>query len=225
MRIDTVPIRSGQAVAEVAGPARRTQAHDVAMFCEGTEPLPTSPDSRGAHGNASSSDTLVRGAGCPNWARPDLREPRGGNCPRPPDWWTPDHCTIGIAAAVAGGWFDLVATRVVDAVMAFPSLILALIVLSVLGTSIPVLVAVMAVLASTVVFRLRRWRASTAASKPTGSRGPARRLCLARNRRARRSAARRRDYDPAPSIGGAGRPIRRADPSLSSGPSLRGRRI
>ena len=73
-----------------------------------------------------------------------------------PTWWTPDHCTIGIAAAVAGGWFDLVATRVVDAVMAFPSLILALIVLSVLGTSIPVLVAVMAVLASTVVFRLRK---------------------------------------------------------------------
>ena len=65
-------------------------------------------------------------------------------------------CTIGIAAAVAGGWFDLVATRVVDAVMAFPSLILALIVLSVLGTSIPVLVVVMAVLASTVVFRLSR---------------------------------------------------------------------
>ena len=65
-------------------------------------------------------------------------------------------CTLGIAAAVAGGWLDLVATRVVDAVMAFPSLILALIVLSVLGTSIPVLVVVMAVLASTVVFRLSR---------------------------------------------------------------------
>ncbi len=65
-------------------------------------------------------------------------------------------CTLGIAAAVAGGWIDLVATRIVDAVMAFPSLILALIVLSVLGTSIPVLVAVMAVLASTVVFRLAR---------------------------------------------------------------------
>ena len=65
-------------------------------------------------------------------------------------------CTIGIAAAVAGGWIDLVATRVVDAVMAFPSLILALIVLSVLGTSVPVLIVVMAVLASTVVFRLSR---------------------------------------------------------------------
>ena len=64
--------------------------------------------------------------------------------------------TTGIAAAVAGGWFDLVATRVVDAVMAFPSLILALIVLSVLGTSIPVLIVVMSVLASTVVFRLAR---------------------------------------------------------------------
>jgi len=65
-------------------------------------------------------------------------------------------CTLGIAAAVAGGWFDLLATRVVDAVMAFPSLILALIVLSVMGTSIPVLIIVMALLASTVVFRLAR---------------------------------------------------------------------
>ncbi len=64
--------------------------------------------------------------------------------------------SLGIAAAVAGGWFDLVVTRFVDAIMAFPSLILALIVLSVLGTSIPVLIAVMAALASTVVFRLSR---------------------------------------------------------------------
>ena len=65
-------------------------------------------------------------------------------------------CTLGIVAAVAGGWVDLVITRIVDAVMAFPSLILALIVLSVLGTSIPVLIIVMAVLAATVVFRLAR---------------------------------------------------------------------
>jgi hypothetical protein len=31
-----------------------------------------------------SSETIVRGAGCLNWASPDLREPRVGNCPRPP---------------------------------------------------------------------------------------------------------------------------------------------
>ena len=65
-------------------------------------------------------------------------------------------CPLGIAAAVVGGWFDLSVTRGVDAVMAFPGLILALIVLSAVGTSIPALVMIMSVLASTVVFRLTR---------------------------------------------------------------------
>lgn len=65
-------------------------------------------------------------------------------------------CSLGIAAAVAGGWLDLLVTRAVDAVMAFPGLILALVVLSALGTSLPVLIGVMAVLESTVVFRLTR---------------------------------------------------------------------
>ena len=32
-----------------------------------------------------SSETIIRGAGCLSWARPDLWEPRVGNCPRPPD--------------------------------------------------------------------------------------------------------------------------------------------
>ena len=31
-----------------------------------------------------SSKAIVRGAGCPSWARPELWEPRVGNCPRPP---------------------------------------------------------------------------------------------------------------------------------------------
>lgn len=65
-------------------------------------------------------------------------------------------CPLGIAAAVIGGWFDLIVTRAVDAVMAFPGLILALIVLSAIGTSIPALIAMMSVLASTIVFRLTR---------------------------------------------------------------------
>lgn len=65
-------------------------------------------------------------------------------------------CPLGIASAVLGGWFDLVATRAVDAVMAFPGLILALILLSALGTSIPSLLLVMSILSSTIVFRLTR---------------------------------------------------------------------
>lgn len=65
-------------------------------------------------------------------------------------------CPLGIASAVVGGWFDLVVTRIVDAIMAFPGLILALIVLSAIGTSIPALVTMMSVLASPIVFRLTR---------------------------------------------------------------------
>ena len=68
--------------------------------------------------------------------------------------------TIGVAlgffAAVIGGWADQVLSRLVDVLMAFPTLILALLVLSVLGSSVPVLIAVSAVLDSTRVFRLSR---------------------------------------------------------------------
>lgn len=63
---------------------------------------------------------------------------------------------LGISSAVIGGWFDLLVTRAVDALMAFPSLILALILLSAIGTSIPALLLVMSVLSSTIVYRLTR---------------------------------------------------------------------
>lgn len=62
----------------------------------------------------------------------------------------------GFAAAVTGGWLDAVLLRIVDVLMAVPQLILALIVLSVLGTSVPVMVCTIAVLDSTRVFRLSR---------------------------------------------------------------------
>jgi peptide/nickel transport system permease protein len=64
--------------------------------------------------------------------------------------------TLGFFAAVVGGWADQLLSRLVDVLMAFPTLILALLVLSVLGSSIPVLIAVSAVLDSTRVFRLSR---------------------------------------------------------------------
>ena len=63
---------------------------------------------------------------------------------------------LGIAAAVLGGWADLIVTRIVDALMAFPGLILALILLSALGTSLASLLLVMSLLSSTIVFRLTR---------------------------------------------------------------------
>lgn len=63
---------------------------------------------------------------------------------------------LGLTAAVTGGWMDNLLSRIVDIFMAFPTLILALMILSVLGTSIPVLIVVVALLDSTRVFRLAR---------------------------------------------------------------------
>ena len=63
---------------------------------------------------------------------------------------------FGFLAAVIGGWVDQLLSRVVDILMAFPTLIFALIVLSILGTSIPVLIMVIALLSSTRVYRLSR---------------------------------------------------------------------
>jgi peptide/nickel transport system permease protein len=63
---------------------------------------------------------------------------------------------FGFFAATLGGWTDLSLSRVVDIIMSFPSLIFALIVLSVVGTSIGALIMTIAVLESTRVFRLSR---------------------------------------------------------------------
>jgi peptide/nickel transport system permease protein len=64
--------------------------------------------------------------------------------------------TAGFLAAAMRGWVDQIASRVVDVLMAFPTLIFALVVLSVAGTSTTVLVLVIALLDSTRVFRLSR---------------------------------------------------------------------
>ena len=62
----------------------------------------------------------------------------------------------GFAAAVAGGWVDQALSRLVDLLLSMPTLIFAFVVLSVLGTAIPVLIVTIAVLDSTKVFRLAR---------------------------------------------------------------------
>lgn len=64
--------------------------------------------------------------------------------------------TTGLLAATLGGWFDTLASRVVDVLMAIPSLIFALLILTITGTSVIALVLVIAVLDSTRVFRLSR---------------------------------------------------------------------
>jgi peptide/nickel transport system permease protein len=62
----------------------------------------------------------------------------------------------GFAAAVAGGWVDLALSRLVDLLLSMPTLIFAFVVLSVLGTALPVLIVTIAILDSTKVFRLAR---------------------------------------------------------------------
>ena len=63
---------------------------------------------------------------------------------------------LGFAAAVMGGWFDMLVSRIVDMLMAIPTLIFGLVVLSVLPSNIVTLILVMGVLDSTRVFRLSR---------------------------------------------------------------------
>jgi len=63
---------------------------------------------------------------------------------------------LGFFAATLGGWTDLGISRVVDILMAFPTLIFALMVLSVVGTGTMSLIVVIALLDSTRVFRLSR---------------------------------------------------------------------
>ena len=63
---------------------------------------------------------------------------------------------FGFLAAVRGGWVDTVLSRIVDVMMAVPSLIVALVVLSVLPLNLTTLILVMGVLDSTRVFRLSR---------------------------------------------------------------------
>jgi len=62
----------------------------------------------------------------------------------------------GFFAATLGGWADLFLSRVVDIMMAFPTLIFALMVLSVVGTGVTQLIVVIALLDSTRVYRLSR---------------------------------------------------------------------
>ena len=63
---------------------------------------------------------------------------------------------LGFTAAVYGGWVDQALARGNDLVMSIPTLISALVVLSVMPVTLPVLILVMGLLDSTRVFRLSR---------------------------------------------------------------------
>ena len=63
---------------------------------------------------------------------------------------------LGLAAAIARGWLDQLLSRTVDVLMAIPSLIFALVLLSIFGSTVTNLIIIISVLDSTRVFRLTR---------------------------------------------------------------------
>jgi len=63
---------------------------------------------------------------------------------------------LGFAAAALGGWIDAVLSRGVDVLLSVPVLISALMVLSVLGNSQPVLIATIGLLEATRVYQIAR---------------------------------------------------------------------
>ena len=63
---------------------------------------------------------------------------------------------LGLLAAVVGGWLDQLLSRGVDVLMAIPALIFALLLLTIIGTSVFNMIIVIALIDSTRVFRLAR---------------------------------------------------------------------
>lgn len=64
--------------------------------------------------------------------------------------------TLGLFAAVKGGWMDQLLGRLVDVVMSIPALIFSLLLLSIFGTNSLSLIIVIAIIYTPVVFRLAR---------------------------------------------------------------------
>ena len=64
--------------------------------------------------------------------------------------------TAGIAAAVIGGWTDMGLSRINDAVLSLPTIMLGLLIVVALGTSIPILIFTAAVIYAANVFRIAR---------------------------------------------------------------------
>jgi len=63
---------------------------------------------------------------------------------------------LGLAAAISRGWIDQVLSRFIDVLMAIPSLIFALMLLSIFGSNVINLIIIIAILDATRVFRLTR---------------------------------------------------------------------
>lgn len=63
---------------------------------------------------------------------------------------------LGMSAAVTGGWYDSVLSRVLDAMSSIPSKLFALVVVSAVGSSIPVLIFMLAVIYTPGSYRFAR---------------------------------------------------------------------
>ena len=64
--------------------------------------------------------------------------------------------SLGIFAAIRGGWVDSLLSGAIETLMAVPQLILALILLAALGPSIPNIVLIIALINATQIYRLAR---------------------------------------------------------------------
>ena len=64
--------------------------------------------------------------------------------------------TLGIAAAVAGRLTDMILSRGVDAILAFPNIMLGLIVIAAFGSSIPLLIGLAGLVYAASVYRIAR---------------------------------------------------------------------
>ena len=64
--------------------------------------------------------------------------------------------TLGLLAAVRGGWFDQLLARAVDVLMSIPTLVFSLLLLSIFGTNVLTLVVIIAIIYTPPVFRLAR---------------------------------------------------------------------
>ena len=64
--------------------------------------------------------------------------------------------TLGIAAAVGGGMLDSLLSRLNDAILSIPSIMLALVVIAAIGSTIPILIVLTGLIYASSVFRIAR---------------------------------------------------------------------
>lgn len=64
--------------------------------------------------------------------------------------------TLGITAAICGGWVDMVMSRLNDALLSFPTIMMGLVIVAALGSSITVLICATGVIYASSVFRIAR---------------------------------------------------------------------